>query len=280
VQFKAMKLPCCASPARIWPSVLLVQAIREGVRSGGAASLAGPISAVMPGETVTALKKLFKFIAIEMTIPGVLRDGKWRTQDQLSKMSAEEQRKALVEIMKQHAKEPLPHERYREWARQNFQTGYYFETLKDDFLTGIAAVVVFLLRTKIRDHNWLKGNTDGDHRNCLIVENEGHTSIPILDLQQMDNQKNLQIGLDWFNKSFSCVKITHKGDEVFRKTDKTIVPVTHEPVTFQFKYNAQKMIWNEANHYVENPEELLLIGGMDATIVSTDDMTMQEASTP
>jgi hypothetical protein len=77
--------------------------------------------------------------------------------------------------------------------------------------------------------------------------------------------------LDWFNKSFSCVKITHKGDEVFRKTDKTIVPVTHEPVTFQFKYNAQKMIWNEANHYVENPEELLLIGGMDATIVSTDD---------
>ena len=87
----------------------------------------------------------------------------------------------------------------------------------------------------------------------------------------MDNQKNLQIGLDWFNKSFSCVKITHKGDEVFRKTDKTIVPVTHEPVTFQFKYNAQKMIWNEANHYVENPEELLLIGGMDATIVSTGD---------
>lgn len=90
--------------------------------------------------------------------------------------------------MKQHAKEPLPHERYLEWTRQNFQTGYYFETLKDDFLIGIAAVVVFLLRTKIRDHNWLKGNTDGDHRNCLIVENEGHTGIPILDLQQMDRQ--------------------------------------------------------------------------------------------
>src|SRR3984893_10816928 len=47
-QFNAMNAPCCALPAAIWSSVLLVQAICVGVRKGGFGSAAGPLSAVMP----------------------------------------------------------------------------------------------------------------------------------------------------------------------------------------------------------------------------------------
>jgi hypothetical protein len=47
-QFSAMNAPCRTLPAAIWLSVLVVQAIRVGVRNSGWGSVAGEESATIP----------------------------------------------------------------------------------------------------------------------------------------------------------------------------------------------------------------------------------------
>jgi hypothetical protein len=117
---------------------------------------------------------------IEMTPRGILLAGKWRTQDELNKMSAGDIRNTLIVELSKHTNQPVG----------------YFQGKKDDDLVGFGAMVVFLLKTGIRNDTWLKQNTDDDHRNILI-----YVLAPRPGLQGMSNQELVQIGLEWFAKS-------------------------------------------------------------------------------
>lgn len=52
------------------------------------------------------------------------------------------------------------------------QSGQYFQGFKDADLIGKGAVVVFLREAGIRDDQALKGMSDDDERNVLIVEKQ------------------------------------------------------------------------------------------------------------
>lgn len=118
---------------------------------------------------------------IEMTIPGVLKAGRWASAAQLAG-SPTTLRAALVQKMVEHTRQP------RE----------YFQTLPDDRLIGSGAVAVTLLTAGVRDQADLRTMTDDDHRNTLIVENGGRTGRTGEEMWGIDNQQLARIALQWF----------------------------------------------------------------------------------
>ena len=111
---------------------------------------------------------------IQMTPGGVLVAGKWRTQDQVGKMTAEDIRNTLMVELAKYSKEPV----------QN-----YYQRYNTDDLAGKGAVVMFLRDAGIRDVAWLKANTDDNQRNTLIVWLSKTFSVPVPELQGMTNQE-------------------------------------------------------------------------------------------
>ena len=123
---------------------------------------------------------------IEMKPGGILVAGKWRTQDEVNKASADGIRNTLIVELSGHTNQP----------------GGYFQGKKDVELVGIGAVVVFLLRAGIRDRAALTTMSDDDQRKALIVENNRrYTDRTIPQLQAMTNQELVQMGLQWFSAS-------------------------------------------------------------------------------
>ena len=122
---------------------------------------------------------------IEMTLRGVLLAGKWRTEDSLNHMTTDDKRNTLIVELVNHTNQSIG----------------YFQGFDDDALIGKGVVVVFLKEAEIRDEKALKNMSDDDQRNTLIVENNTHTDKPISELQGMNNQELVQVGLEWFAKS-------------------------------------------------------------------------------
>jgi hypothetical protein len=94
-------------------------------------------------------------------IRGVLLAGKFRTQHELNRMSAEDQRNTLI----------------TELAGRTNQSGGHFQSLDDYALAGTGAVLVLLREAKLRTDDELKKMSDDDQRNTLIVEIAGQTSL-------------------------------------------------------------------------------------------------------
>ncbi len=115
---------------------------------------------------------------IEMTIPGILLAGKWRTENELNAISANDKRNTLITELNAHSK----------------QKNGYFAAFKDDDLVGMGAVMVFLMAAGIRDKNWLKANTCDDHRNGLIAFLDARTGEPVSKLQGLTNQELVRWG--------------------------------------------------------------------------------------
>ena len=122
---------------------------------------------------------------MDMTVPGVLLAGKWRTKDSLNDKTTDNKRNTLIQELSKHTNQSVE----------------YFQRFDDDALIGKGAVVVFLTEAEIRDEKVLKNMSDDDQRNTLIVENNAHTDRPIPQLQAMSNQNLVQLGLEWFAKS-------------------------------------------------------------------------------
>jgi hypothetical protein len=105
-------------------------------------------------------------------IRGVLLAGNFRTQHELDKMSADDQRNTLIVEMAAHS---------------NQSTGDY-QALNDSALAGVGAVMVFLREARIRDDATLKTMSADDQRNTLIVEIDGqiHLGSRLQSLANMD----------------------------------------------------------------------------------------------
>jgi hypothetical protein len=54
------------------------------------------------------------------------------------------------------------------------------------------------------------------------------------------------------------VNLTHKGPELIRALDKSLVPFVHKDVSFPFTYNWENVRWDNKNHEVANVAEVLL----------------------
>jgi hypothetical protein len=128
---------------------------------------------------------------MKMTPRGVLLAGKWRTEDELNHMPTEDKRNSLINALSEQTNQPVG----------------YFQGFDDNALVGKGATVVFLREAGIRDDNELKKMSDDNQRNTLIVVNNGHTDRPISQLQGMNNQELVQVGLDWFANSRTVAAI-------------------------------------------------------------------------
>lgn len=134
---------------------------------------------------------LNKPFTIEMTLRGVLLAGEWRTADELNHTTTENKRNTLIVELSGHTN----------------QSGGYFQGFDDDALVGKGATVVFLRGAGIRDDDALKNMSDDDQRNTLIVVNNGYTDRSISQLQGMNNQELVQVGLEWFSNSRTIAAI-------------------------------------------------------------------------
>ena len=103
-------------------------------------------------------------------IPGVLLAGKFRTQDELNRMSSEDQRNTLIVELSGKTNQPVGH----------------FQSLNDATLAGTGAVLVFLREAKIRTDAQLKTISDDDQRNLLIIEIGSQTGLDS-QLQSLSN---------------------------------------------------------------------------------------------
>ena len=109
----------------------------------------------------------------------VLHAGNWRTQAQLDKMSAQDQRQALID----------------ELSRITGLAKAEFNTLNDYDLIGRGLAIAFLLQMGIQDEAALKVRWDDD-RNTLIVEVAGKCGYDGTYLQGLDNQQLVRLALE------------------------------------------------------------------------------------
>jgi len=121
---------------------------------------------------------------IEMTLPGVLRAGKWATEEWLNNNGKDDKRNAVIVNM----------------GKTSTEDGGHYQAMDDDTLVGKAAIVIFLLEGGFRDPNSIKTN-DAQHRNALNVLNGHHYDGNGSDVQMWSDQKAVTYALGWFADS-------------------------------------------------------------------------------
>jgi len=111
-------------------------------------------------------------------IRGVLLAGRFRTHHSLNAMSADDQRNTLIVEMAGHSNRKVEH----------------YQSLADDDLAGVGAVMVFLRAARIRTDAELRRMSPDDQRNTLIVELADPVET-VAHLQAMSNVDLVLSGL-------------------------------------------------------------------------------------
>jgi hypothetical protein len=111
------------------------------------------------------------------TISNVLIVGRFRRESDLVGISLDDQRNILI----------------TELGGRTNQSGGYYQSLDNDTLAGVGAMLVFVRAAKIRTDETLKTLTDDDIRNIFIVEIWGRTSRT--DLQGLSNIQLVHVAL-------------------------------------------------------------------------------------
>lgn len=115
---------------------------------------------------------------IELTVRGVLLAGKWRTEQDLNRTSADNKRNTLITELGAHSNE----------------TDGYMQGLNDQVLVGKAALLLLLMDASIRDKAWLKANRFDNHRNALIESIHSFTNEPVGALQGLSDEELVRWG--------------------------------------------------------------------------------------
>jgi len=129
-----------------------------------------------------------------MLIRGVLLVGKFRTHAELNGMPTGEQRNALILELSKHSNLPVEH----------------YQALDDTALAGKGAVMVFIREAKFRTDAELLSMSDGDQRNCVIIELNTQTWLPVSELQTMRDLDLISVGLGRFNSFIRGVLLVGK----------------------------------------------------------------------
>jgi hypothetical protein len=113
-----------------------------------------------------------------MTVRGVLLAGKWRTEEELNRTSADNKRNTLIVELGGHSNE----------------TGNSMWGLSDEVLVGKAAVLLLLMDAGIRQKDWLKANSFNNHRNALIASIHSFTDEPLEALRRLSDPELVRWG--------------------------------------------------------------------------------------
>jgi hypothetical protein len=72
--------------------------------------------------------------------------------------------------------------------------------------------------------------------------------------------KRVRAWVDGISDGFVDIYLKHKGDELVRAPDKSLVPFVHTYTEGRFKYEAGKLTWDSTGDYVANPADALKHG--------------------
>lgn len=137
---------------------------------------------------------------IEMTLKGVLIAGRWRRKDELPDYPADPEAKAKM----------MDGERNTLIVELGGHTNQghtnYFQGFNNDELIGKAAVIIFLRDACNRDRKALEKMSDSEQRKLLIEEIHTQTDIPNVELQAINNQKLVELALQWSATSILTTK--------------------------------------------------------------------------
>lgn len=159
-----------------------------GEALAGVASLDVPLSPLPPqraaAPTTVGTGQAKATLAIQMTMPGVLVAGGWRSDADLSSMSPDDQRNTVI----------------TELAGRTLDLGPVLQGFTDRELIGKAANYIFLLKAGIRSEMDMRAMKTDDVRNTIIVENHNHTGLPVPTLQGLEDIALAEMALGWFAK--------------------------------------------------------------------------------
>jgi hypothetical protein len=116
---------------------------------------------------------------IPIPVRGTLQIGGFRTYRELNRMSHADHRNTLI----------------TELAGRTNQSVEHYQSLHDEQLAGAGAVLVFIRQAGIRDDADIKGMSDDDLRNTVIVELNAQTGLAVPELQGMSNRDLILLGL-------------------------------------------------------------------------------------
>ena len=107
----------------------------------------------------------------EESVGGMLLAGKFRSREELARMSSEDRRNTLITELANRTKDAVS----------------YYQSLNDTDLAGVGALLVFLRETRSRTDQQIKMMSAGDMRNTVIVEVNVRTNRSIRDLQALSS---------------------------------------------------------------------------------------------
>jgi hypothetical protein len=107
----------------------------------------------------------------EESVGGMLLAGKFRSRDEVNKMSSEDRRNTLITELANRTKDAVS----------------YYQSLNDTNLAGAGALLVSLRESRSRTDPQIKTMSADDMRNTVIVEVNVRTGRSIRDLQALSN---------------------------------------------------------------------------------------------
>ena len=116
-------------------------------------------------------------------IGGILLAGRFRTHVELARMDQEARRNTLIVELAGRTNQPVAH----------------FQALDDAALAGKGAIMVYLREGKIRTDAQLKSISDDDQRNIAITVIHDQTSLPVSQLQGLNNLSLVTLALGSFS---------------------------------------------------------------------------------
>jgi len=124
---------------------------------------------------IAGLQRIYGFrshpIAWEESVGGMLLAGKFRSREQLDRMSREDRRNTLITELAGRTKDAVS----------------YYQSLNDTNLAGVGALLVFLRETRSRTDQQIKTMSADDMRNTVVVEVNVRTNRSISELQALSN---------------------------------------------------------------------------------------------
>lgn len=133
-------------------------------------------------------------LTIDMTLPGVLEAGKWATDAELVPGADKPDywRNRLIWVLSENTDKAFYVRAQRDLVRE-------LQALQNEVLIGMGAVLIFLRELGAHDRKVIDGSTHDQRRGLLIEQIGPRTGRTSSELEQMSNQRLVDIGLQWFS---------------------------------------------------------------------------------
>lgn len=135
----------------------------------------GNMKGNLTAKDIAGLQRIYGFpsepVVWEESVGGMLLAGKYRSREELNKMSSADRRNTLITELANRTKDAVS----------------YYQSLNDTDLAGVGALLVFLRESRSRTDQQIKTMSANEMRNTVIVEVNIRTNRSLNDIQALTN---------------------------------------------------------------------------------------------